>query len=187
MKRTKKHTFLDAWREIDLGHLLLERGEDLSREGLKDTPKRVRAMWEELLDGYLQDPEELLSKTFEDYTSGLQICKDIFFTSLCEHHLAVIHGTVDIGYISDGRVVGLSKLPRLVDCFAHRLQIQERFVNQIADAIMTFVKPKGVIVMATATHFCCVGRGVRRQNMTFATHSQRGEIDAQLYELLWKR
>jgi len=168
------------WNDtIDLPGLLTERGEDLTREGLQDTPVRVRQAWEELLEGYSQDPIELVGTTWDAAGGGLQICRNMFFTSTCEHHLMTFFGHCHIGYEpqdgDDGRVIGLSKMSRIVNCFAHRLQIQERMVNQIADVLNEALNPRALVIVANATHLCCRGRGVQRETMDFVTVAFRGE------------
>ena len=154
-------------------------GDDPLREGLLDTPKRVVQAWGEWFDGYGKKPEEVL-KTFED---GAELCGDemvlvrnIDIKSHCEHHLAPFFGVAHIAYIPDRRVVGLSKLPRLADIYAHRLQVQERLTNQIANAIDLHLKPKGVAVVIEATHFCMCSRGVNKQGSTTITSALRGAL-----------
>jgi len=169
---------------FDLKGLLLQLGEDLDREGLVDTPRRVHDAWLEFLEGYTLDPKEILERTFQAEGRGTQICRDIEFTSMCEHHLLPFFGVCHIGYIPDKEVVGLSKLTRLVDCFAHRLQIQERMTEQIADTLFDRIQPVGVIVIVQAKHLCCHGRGIKRPKMKFLTSAQRGQIDWKRYKLL---
>lgn len=159
--------------------ILLAIGEDPTREGLKETPDRVVKAWEEWFSGYRQDAGELL-KTFED---GAELCgdemvlvRDIEFYSHCEHHMAPFFGVAHVAYIPDKRVVGLSKLARVVDVFANRLQVQERLTNQIANAIDDNLHPKGVGVVMRATHFCMCSRGVRKQGSTTVTSALRGAI-----------
>ena len=172
---------IQQWYDkVDLPELLLSLGEDLEREGLLETPDRVDRAWREFLNGYTLVPEDILAKTFEAEGQGIQICRDIHFTSLCEHHLLAFIGRVDIAYIPRERVVGLSKLSRLVDCFAKRLQIQERMVTQIADALQEAVEPKGIFVTARAQHLCCHGRGIKRESMFFVTSALRGQIPESL-------
>lgn len=159
--------------------LLLEGiGEDVNREGLKDTPARVARMYEEICGGMGQSPKEHLEKTFAADSNEMVIEKDITFHSSCEHHLMPFFGKVHIGYIPDGKVVGLSKLARTVEVYARRLQIQELMTAQIADAIMEYLAPKGVIVMVEAEHMCMSMRGVKKpgsQTVTLATRGQFSE------------
>lgn len=161
--------------------LLATVGEDVSREGLVETPMRVAKMYDEIFGGYKEDPKEILSKTFAEddvvdniYDKGMVIVKDIDFYSHCEHHMVPFLGKVSIGYIPDKKVIGLSKLCRIVNCFAHRLQIQERLNKQIADAITEYLQPKGVIVIIEAQHLCMKMRGVKNATATTTTSVVRG-------------
>lgn len=150
-------------------------GENPDREGLLDTPKRVVKSWKELYKGYHQDPKEILSTVFEDGTCDeMVILKDIEFTSMCEHHVLPFRGKAHVGYLPNGKVVGLSKLARLVDCFAKRLQIQEKMTQQISKEIETHLKPKGVAVIIEAHHQCMSCRGVGKQNSSMITSSMLG-------------
>ncbi len=178
---------IKRWHEkVNLPKLLLGLGEDLGREGLLETPDRIRRAWLEFLGGYSLRADKILGQTFEADADGthLQVCRDITFTSMCEHHLLPFIGVCHIGYVSAGRVVGLSKLARLVDCFARRLQIQERMTTQIANALYEHLEPKGVLVIVEAKHLCCHGRGIRRQRMEFVTATQKGTIDKEFTRLL---
>jgi GTP cyclohydrolase I len=168
-------------------HLLLGLGEDPEREGFATTPERVRHAWEEMLRGYTMDPEEILSASFENEDTpekGLHLIEDVSFSSLCEHHLLGFSGFCSVAYIPNKTVVGLSKVARLVECFACRLQIQERMVAQIADALMEVIEPRGVAIVASARHSCCTGRGVRSESMNFVTTTYRGEIEMQLLQTM---
>lgn len=147
-------------------------GEDPDREGLIDTPKRVVKSWGEIFEGYKQDPKEILSTKFKDGTCDeMVILKNISFTSTCEHHMLPFVGKAHIGYIPNESVVGLSKLSRLVDCFAHRLQIQEKLTQQIAKAIEEHLAPRGVAVVIEAHHQCMSCRGVRKPEGVMVTSS----------------
>ena len=155
--------------------------ENVDREGLVETPYRVAKMYEEIFEGYSQDPEQILSKTFKeddvvDNTTdkGMVIVKDIEFFSHCEHHMVPFFGKVHIGYIPGKKVVGLSKLCRLVNCYAHRLQVQERLGQQIADSIMKYLEPEGVIVVIEAQHLCMKMRGVKNPSSDTVTSCIRG-------------
>lgn len=153
-------------------------GDDPSREGLLETPKRVLEAWREWASGYKLDPKAVL-KTFSDGASGVDekvIVHNIPVVSKCEHHLADITGIAHVGYIPDGKIVGLSKLPRLVDLFARRLQVQERLTNQIADALTEIIQPKGVGVIIRATHACMSTRGVKVHGSTTTTSAFKGEL-----------
>lgn len=176
---------LAEWHEkIDIPNLLLSLGEDLDREGLQDTPRRVEEAWHELLSGYTIVPEEVVKTTFASEGAGMQVCRNIHFTSMCEHHLLPFSGYVTIGYVPDQRVIGLSKLARLVDCYAKRLQIQERLAEQICATLYEGIEATGVLVIVAARHFCCTGRGVRRDKMDFMTSAIKGKIDGNLYNTL---
>lgn len=159
--------------------MLEEIGEDPQREGLRDTPRRVTEAWKEWFSGYGQNPQDVL-RSFEDGAekcNEMVILDDIPVASHCEHHLAPFIGRAVIGYIPDGRIVGLSKIPRLVNIFAKRLQVQERLTNQIADAMMGHLKPKGVGVIIRAEHFCMSTRGVHTPGVTTTTSALRGVFE----------
>jgi len=155
--------------------LLAELGEDPTREGLLNTPKRVDKALRFLTSGYNMDVDEVLNDALftVDY-SEMVIVKDIDFYSLCEHHLLPFFGKCHVAYIPQGRVLGLSKMPRLVDIFARRLQIQERLTNQIAQTICQKIDPLGVAVVMEATHLCMSMRGVEKQNSVAATSAMLG-------------
>lgn len=166
-------------RQLLVKEMLRAIGENPERPGLLETPARVVKAWDEWFDGYKADPGAML-KTFED---GAELCgdelvivRDIQFYSHCEHHMAPFFGTAHIAYIPDTFIVGLSKLARLLDVFAHRLQVQERLTNQVADALCEHLQPKGVGVIVTATHFCMCSRGVNKQGSTTITSALRGAI-----------
>lgn len=148
-------------------------GVNPDEEGLKDTPKRVAKAFLEMTEGYRQDPKEILGRVFEDSYDEVVILKDIPFTSLCEHHLLVFSGTADVGYIP-GKVVGLSKLARLVDCYAKRLQMQERMTRQIASALETHLGAQGVAVVVRGRHSCMGCRGVKKAGTTMVTSCMLG-------------
>lgn len=155
--------------------LLLEgMGEDVNREGLKETPARVARMYEELLSGMGASAKEHLSKTFEASDSQIVLERDITFYSICEHHLMPFFGKIHIAYIPDGQVVGISKLARTVEVYAARLQIQERLTAEIADAIMENLRPKGVMVLVSAEHMCMTMRGVKKPGSQTVTMVARG-------------
>ncbi len=159
--------------------LLRMIGEDPDREGLKDTPRRVAAAWKEWASGYSQDPIKIL-KAFKDGAENcgdeLVIVHNIPIVSKCEHHLADIIGTAHVGYIPNGTIVGLSKLPRVVDIFARRLQVQERLTNQIADTLVQGLAPKGVGVTIRAAHACMSTRGVKIHGSVTTTSAMRGAL-----------
>ena len=155
--------------------LLAELGEDPSREGLLDTPKRVEKSLRFLTSGYSADVDTVLNNALftVDYNE-MVIVKDIDFYSLCEHHLLPFFGKCHVAYIPQGRVIGLSKIPRLVDIFARRLQIQERLTNQIAETLREKVQPIGVAVVMEASHLCMSMRGVEKQNSVAVTSAMLG-------------
>lgn len=149
---------------------------EYEREGLKETPQRVAKAWSEWTSGYSMDPAQVL-KVFEDGAeryNEMVVVKDIPLYSHCEHHLAPIIGTATVAYIPNGRIVGLSKLPRLVEVYARRLQVQERMTAQIADAIMTHLQPRGCGVIISARHLCMESRGINRVGTTTVTSALRG-------------
>ncbi len=155
--------------------LLVELGEDPRREGLVETPKRVAAALTYLTSGYKTDEDALINQAiFKQETTSMVVVKDIEMYSLCEHHLLPFYGRCHIGYIPRGRVFGISKLARLVDMYARRLQIQERLTEQIAYAIKDSINADGVGVMIEARHLCMMMRGVEKQNSSFVTSSVLG-------------
>lgn len=155
--------------------LLAEIGEDPEREGLVGTPGRVRRMYDELASGYRIDPDALVNGAMfsVDYDE-MVVVRDIEFFSLCEHHLLPFIGKAHVGYLPRGRVIGLSKIPRIVDMYAQRLQVQERLTVQVADFLMERLEPKGVACVVEATHLCTMMRGVRKQEATMVTSSMVG-------------
>src|SRR4051794_35889359 len=156
--------------------LLSWAGDDPDRQGLRDTPGRVARAYKEWFKGYGEDPEALLRRTFDE-TGGydeIVTLRDIPFESFCEHHLAPITGFAHVGYLPSGRVVGISKLARVVDAFAKRLQIQERLTTQIADVIDKVLQPHGVAVVIKATHGCMTTRGVHKHGVTLVTSRMLG-------------
>ena len=151
-------------------------GDDPAREGLRDTPERVVKAYEEWFAGYDEDPIELLKRTFEEVGGydEIVLLRDIRFTSHCEHHMAPIIGRVHIGYLPDRRVVGISKLARLVEVYARRLQIQERLTAEIADSLDEVLRPQGVAVVVEASHECMTTRGVRQSDVRMVTSRMLG-------------
>ena len=150
-------------------------GEDTNREGLIDTPKRVAKAWKFMCSGYEQDANEIIQKAlFTSTNDQMVVVKDIEFYSHCEHHMLPIIGKVHVAYIPNGKVIGLSKIPRVVDVFARRLQIQEQLTEQIADAINDAINPKGVAVVIDARHMCMEMRGVQKICSTTVTSALRG-------------
>lgn len=150
-------------------------GEDPKREGLLKTPSRVAKAWEFLTEGYHEDPEAILNKAlFTSSNDEMVVVRDIEFYSTCEHHMLPIIGRAHVAYIPNGKVVGLSKIPRIVNVFARRLQIQEQMTEQIADAISNAINPKGVAVVLHARHMCMEMRGVQKINSTTVSSALRG-------------
>ena len=158
-------------------HTLLRwAGDDPAREGLQDTPARVAKAFEDWFSGYDQDPEEYLTRTFEEIEGydDMVILRDIRFESHCEHHLAPIIGRVHVGYLPTNRVVGISKLARVVEAYARRLQVQEKMNAQIANTIQKVLQPKGVAVVIEAMHQCMTTRGVHKTGVTMVTSTMLG-------------
>ncbi len=158
--------------------LLLEGlGEDINREGIVETPKRVARMYEEICGGMYEDPAKHLQKRFHVENNEMILEKDITFYSLCEHHLMPFFGKAHVAYIPDGQVAGLSKIPRTIEVFARRPQLQEQLTAQIADAIMENLHPKGVMVLLEAEHLCMTMRGVKKPGSKTVTSVMRGEFE----------
>ena len=149
-------------------------GEDPAREGLADTPRRISEMYADIFSGLYQDPAKHLEIGFEEGHEEMVICKDIPFYSMCEHHFLPFHGMAHVGYIPNGRVVGASKLSRVVEVFAKRPQLQERLTSQIADAMMKALEPRGVAVILEAEHLCMTMRGIRKPGSKMVTSAMRG-------------
>jgi len=161
--------------EAAISKVLELLGEDPKREGLLKTPSRVAKAWEFLTEGYHEDPEAILNKAlFTSSNDEMVVVRDIEFYSTCEHHMLPIIGRVHVAYIPNGKVVGLSKIPRIVNVFARRLQIQEQMTEQIADAISNSINPKGVAVVVHARHMCMEMRGVQKINSTTVSSALRG-------------
>lgn len=149
-------------------------GEDAAREGLQDTPQRIARMYAELFAGLHQDPRELLGTGFRESHKEMVILKNVPFYSLCEHHFLPFHGQAHVGYVPEGRVVGASKIARLVDALARRPQMQERLTSQVADVIMECLQPDGVAVIIEAEHLCLTMRGVQKPGTLLVTSAIRG-------------
>ena len=165
----------DGQLETAVRTLLEEIGEDPERAGLADTPKRVRRMYAELTSGYQTDPDALINGAcFEVDYDEMVVVRDIEFFSLCEHHLLPFYGRAHVGYLPRGRVIGLSKVPRIVDMFARRLQVQERMTQQVATFLMERVDPKGVACVVEASHLCTMMRGVKKEQASMVTSSMLG-------------
>jgi GTP cyclohydrolase I len=149
-------------------------GEDPEREGLKNTPLRVARMYQELFSGLDSNPAQHLTAAFTETYDELVVLRDISFNSMCEHHLMPFEGHAHVAYLPDGQVVGISKLARVVDDFAHRPQVQERLTSQIADLLMDKLSAKGVAVVLNATHTCMTCRGIRKAGSVMVTSAVRG-------------
>ena len=163
--------------EEQIRKILLSLGEDPEREGLKKTPERVRRSLEYLTRGYSQDLEKVINgAVFEVESQDMVIVRDIEFYSMCEHHMLPFFGKCAIGYIQRGKIFGVSKLARIVDMYARRLQIQERLSNQVAQAIYETIRPEGVGVVMEAQHLCMLMRGVQKQNSIMVTSAMLGSF-----------
>ena len=157
--------------------LLEEIGEDPNREGLIKTPNRVSKAWEFFSKGYKENLDIIINGAiFEEDARDMVIVRDIEFFSLCEHHLIPFFGKAHVGYIPNGKVIGLSKIPRIIDMFSRRLQVQERLTHQIADAINSVLNPKGVSVVMEGRHMCMQMRGVEKQNSFTSTSAMSGQF-----------
>ena len=163
---------------------------DITNPDLDDSPKRMEKAWLEFLSGYNLEPAVILDKTFETDAAGIVVVSGIDFMSVCEHHLLPFTGTVAVGYMpSNNKVVGLSKIPRLVDCYAKRLQLQENLGNEIISAINTYLKPKGAGVIIKAQHYCTCFRGIKKPNAMMTTATLTGvfkeaTVRQEFYEML---
>lgn len=158
-----------------VSRMLRAFGENPEREGLQRTPERVARMYEELLEGYRIDPIAMVNDALFDVEyDEMVVVRDIEFTSLCEHHMLPFIGRAHVAYIPNGKVLGLSKIPRIVDMFSRRLQVQERMTRQIADFLETLLQPKGVAVVVEALHLCAMMRGVRKHDARMTTSAMRG-------------
>ena len=161
--------------------LLVRIGEDPTRDGLLDTPERMERSMAFLTRGYEMDPKSVLHDALFDVEyDEMVIVKDVEFFSMCEHHLLPFFGKAQVAYVPNGKVIGLSKVPRLVDVFARRLQVQERLTTQIADAIMDAIEPQGVAVILEAQHLCMMMRGVEKQHSETVTSAMRGVFKEQM-------
>ena len=171
----KKSKKVDADKiEKAVRDILLAVGEDTQREGLKRTPERVARMYAELLGGMYEDPDQHLRGVFTENYDEIVLLRNIPFYSICEHHLMPFIGSAHVAYLPSGMVLGVSKLARIVDCFARRLQTQERLTFQIADYIMNSLKPQGAAVVLEASHSCMTIRGIRKPGSSMVTSALRG-------------
>ncbi len=174
MSEKGKEKIDSAKIEEAVRQILVAVGEDVGREGLQHTPKRVAKMYAELLAGMRQDPKEHLRSVFREEYDEVVLLRDISFSSVCEHHMMPFIGKCHVAYLPDGQVLGVSKLARVVDCFARRLQVQERLTVQIADFLMDNLKPKGVAVVVEASHSCMTIRGIKKPGSVMVTSALRG-------------
>jgi len=171
----EKRTNIDIERiEKAVKEILEAIGEDTSREGIKGTPARVAQMYGELTAGMEQDPKEYIRSVFTEDYNEIVLLRDVPFYSICEHHMMPFMGSAHVAYLPDGKVLGVSKLARIVDCFARRLQVQERLTDQIAGFIMDSLKPKGVAIVLEATHSCMTIRGIKKPGSVMVTSALRG-------------
>ena len=170
--------FDHARAEAAIRELLFAVGEDPTREGLVDTPARVARAYAEIFAGLRQEPEEVLTTTFDLGHDEMVLVKNIEVYSTCEHHLVPFHGVAHVGYIpsTEGRITGLSKLARLVDVFAKRPQVQERLTTQVADSLTRLLQPRGVIVVVECEHLCMSMRGIRKPGAKTVTSAVRGQL-----------
>lgn len=160
--------------EAAVREIIAAIGEDPEREGLAETPRRIAEMYGELFSGIDKEPRDVLTKGFEESHKEMVVLKDVPFYSLCEHHFLPFHGKAHVGYVPEGRVVGVSKLARAVDILARRPQLQERLTSQVADAIMDGLAPDGVAVVIEAEHLCMTMRGVQKPGAVMITSAIRG-------------
>lgn len=171
----------DTAVEDAVTQILTAVGEDPQREGLQFTPRRVARMYHELLGGYTMDPKALINGALFDVKyDEMVLVRDIEFYSMCEHHMLPFIGRVHVAYIPDGKVLGLSKIPRVVDMYARRLQVQERMTRQIADFLRDLLKPQGVAVVVEAMHLCSMMRGVKKHDARMTTSAMHGAFRANL-------
>ena len=162
--------------EVNIREMLALLGEDPNREGLRDTPRRIASMYAEMFEGLNRDPAEVLAVGFEEGYDEIVILRDIPFYSMCEHHFMPFHGSAHVGYLPNGRIVGLSKLARAVEILARRPQVQERLTTQIADCIENVLDARGVGVVIEAEHLCMTARGIRKPGARMVTSAMRGHF-----------
>jgi GTP cyclohydrolase IA len=175
-----KELHKENWSPIhaSIRNLLVEIGEDPNRQGLINTPDRVARMYQEITAGYQADPELLINGALFDVDyQDMVLVKGIEFYSLCEHHLLPFYGRAHVAYVPDGKVIGLSKIPRIVEMFARRLQIQERMTTQIAHFLESVLNPAGVAVVIKGAHMCAMMRGVRKSEVTMTTNAMLGKFE----------
>ena len=176
---TTEFAFDGARLEDAVREMLLAIGEDPDREGLRDTPRRIAEAYAEVFAGMRADPASLLRVGFEEGHDEMVILRDIPFFSMCEHHLLPFHGSAHVAYVPRGRVVGISKIARLVDAVARRPQLQERLTSQVADTLMDALEPDGVAVAVQAEHLCMTMRGIKKPGSRMVTSAMRGTFQSQ--------
>ncbi len=180
-KKLENNPMNDVVVEDAVIRILSAVGEDPQREGLQFTPRRVARMYHELLGGYTIDPKAIINGAlFEVQYDEMVLVRDIEFYSMCEHHMLPFIGRAHVAYIPDGKVLGLSKIPRVVDMYARRLQVQERMTRQIADFLRDLLKPQGVAVVVEAMHLCSMMRGVKKHDARMTTSAMHGAFRANL-------
>lgn len=169
-----EHPLTETDAKLVLRRIIEYIGEDPDRPGLKETPDRVLRSWKELFAGYEIDPVTEYGKVFEESYDQIVVLRGCEFTSMCEHHILPFSGTISVGYLADGKVIGLSKLARIIDAYSRRLQIQERLTNEIAQAVQKILEPSGVAVVIEASHSCMTMRGVSKQRARMTTSAMLG-------------
>jgi GTP cyclohydrolase I len=180
-KELENNPMNDVVVEDAVTRILSAVGEDPLREGLQFTPRRVARMYHELLGGYTMDPKAIINGAlFEVQYDEMVLVRDIEFYSMCEHHMLPFIGRAHVAYIPDGKVLGLSKIPRVVDMYARRLQVQERMTRQIADFLRDLLKPQGVAVVVEAMHLCSMMRGIKKHDARMTTSAMHGAFRANL-------
>ncbi len=180
-KELENNPMNDVVVEDAVTRILSAVGEDPQREGLQFTPRRVARMYHELLGGYTIDPKAIINGALFDVKyDEMVLVRDIEFYSMCEHHMLPFIGRAHVAYIPDGKVLGLSKIPRIVDMYARRLQVQERMTRQIADFLRDLLKPQGVAVVVEAMHLCSMMRGVKKHDARMTTSAMHGAFRANL-------
>ena len=180
-KELENNPMNDVVVEDAVNRILSAVGEDPQREGLEFTPRRVARMYHELLGGYTMDPKAIINGAlFEVQYDEMVLVRDIEFYSMCEHHMLSFIGRAHVAYIPDGKVLGLSKIPRVVDMYARRLQVQERMTRQIADFLRDLLKPQGVAVVVEAMHLCSMMRGIKKHDARMTTSAMHGAFRANL-------
>jgi len=177
---------LNKWNNIPLGDVMIGAGEDLEADDVLKTPDRFLSALQEMIAGYEQDPLEIATSAVFPFEEGSPyvVVRDIDFMSICRHHLLPIIGVAHVGYKVNESVIGLSKIPRVVEAWARRLQVQEKMTEEIADTIDQAINPEGLLVVVEGRHLCCTGRGIKKTHATMVTAAERGEVDSFLRRLV---